>query len=124
MDQLIPAKFPQKLKPFEKFQLLGWYWQVPYLMMAVFGAYCSARLADNLPSGAPYVQSEITAFLGGTLMLFGSRLGGGCTSGHGIAGMPLLNLWAIGAVCSMFGVGIVVAVSMELAGELALHARL
>ncbi|CAD7956715.1 unnamed protein product [Amoebophrya sp. A120] len=124
MDQLIPAKFPQKLKPFEKFQLLGWYWQVPYLMMSVFGAYCSARLADNLPSGAPYVQSEISAFLGGTLMLFGSRLGGGCTSGHGIAGMPLLNLWAIGAVCSMFGVGIVVAVSMELAGELALHARL
>ena len=46
-------------------------------------------------------------------MLFGSRLGGGCTSGHGISGMPLLNSLSIVAVCAMFGAGIVVGLIMD-----------
>jgi uncharacterized membrane protein YedE/YeeE len=53
------------------------------------------------------------ALIGGFLMLFGSRLGGGCTSGHGISGMPLLNMLSVVAVCSMFGSGIFCAIVMD-----------
>jgi len=119
LDKITGVKgYGETLRPYERFRLLAYYWQVPYLVTSVLGAYVSASLADNLPSEAVGIQSKLTAFLGGVLMLFGSRLGAGCTSGHGIAGMPLLNLYAIGAVCTMFAAGICVAVGLELADEL------
>jgi uncharacterized membrane protein YedE/YeeE len=42
-----------------------------------------------------------------------ARLGGGCTSGHGISGMPLLHSLSPVAVCSMFAFGIAVALVMD-----------
>ena len=49
------------------------------------------------------------AFLGGAILLFGARLAGGCTSGHGISGTLQLALsgWIFFPV--MFGAGIVTA---------------
>jgi len=38
--------------------------------------------------------------LGGLFVGFGTRLGNGCTTGHGICGMPRLSLRSITAVCS------------------------
>lgn len=42
------------------------------------------------------------AVLGGFLLAFGARLGGGCTSGHGISGMSLLSLSSFVSVAAMF----------------------
>jgi uncharacterized membrane protein YedE/YeeE len=39
-------------------------------------------------------------------MVFGARIAGGCTSGHGISGMSLLSVASIISVCAMFGGGI------------------
>jgi uncharacterized membrane protein YedE/YeeE len=50
--------------------------------MAVVGALLSAMACDALPSDAAGARAG-EAFLGGFLMLFGSRMGSGCTSGHG-----------------------------------------
>lgn len=39
-------------------------------------------------------------------MIFGSRLAGGCTSGHGISGMSQLSISSVISVAAMFAGGI------------------
>ncbi|KAM0717955.1 hypothetical protein Q7P37_006287 [Cladosporium fusiforme] len=46
------------------------------------------------------------ALLGGFVMAFGARLGGGCTSGHGLSGLSALSMSSLVAVAGMFGAGI------------------
>lgn len=82
---------------------LGAWWQVFYLVAAVLGAFLSAMYSESLPTSASGV-SVPEALIGGFLMIFGSRLGGGCTSGHGISGMPFLHGLSVIAVCVMFAV--------------------
>ena len=62
--------------------------------------------------GAP----PIAAFIGGFLMIFGSRMGGGCTSGHGLSGMPLMHVRSFVGVPMMFFGGIVAGFVMKAAG--------
>lgn len=52
-------------------------------------------------SGLPILSSDIPAWklmVGGVLIGFGTRLGGGCTSGHGICGMASLSPGSIAMV--------------------------
>lgn len=58
--------------------------------------------------GAPW-KRMVGAFVGGAVLLFGARLAGGCTSGHGISGTLQLAVssWIFFAV--MFVAGIVTA---------------
>ena len=51
----------------------------------------------------------IQAFAGGSIMIFGARLAGGCTSGHGISGMSTFSIASIVTVASMFAGGIATA---------------
>lgn len=50
--------------------------------------------------------SSARAVSGGAIMIFGARIAGGCTSGHGISGMSQLSISSIVSVASMFGAGI------------------
>lgn len=57
--------------------------------------------------------SELTpaaAALAGVLVGFGTRLGGGCTSGHGICGLPRLSLRSLVAVGTFMATGAATAV--------------
>ncbi|KAL3440415.1 hypothetical protein BJX65DRAFT_300502 [Aspergillus insuetus] len=56
--------------------------------------------ADSLPMGPS------RGVLGGLIMVFGARIAGGCTSGHGISGMSMLGTSSIIIVASMFAAGI------------------
>ncbi len=53
--------------------------------------------------------SGVRALLGGCTMIFGARLAGGCTSGHGISGMSTFSISSIITVIAMFGGGILTA---------------
>lgn len=54
----------------------------------------------------------LVAFAGGTLMAFGARMAGGCTSGHGISGTLQLAVGSwIAAICFFIG-GIITAMVM------------
>lgn len=69
-------------------------------------------------SGTPipvsrYAVSSGKAVLGGVLMAFGSRVAGGCTSGHGISGMATLSIASVVSVASMFGGGIAVSLALK-----------
>jgi uncharacterized membrane protein YedE/YeeE len=46
------------------------------------------------------------AFIGGIALLYGARLGGGCTSGHGLSGLSAMSFSSLITVACMFGVGI------------------
>eukprot|EP01147_Barroeca_monosierra_P007365 gene7365-9751_t len=98
-------------KYFKRFSSMrmGWmnWWQVIYLSAAMLGALVSAVSSNTL--GDAHGITPGAGFIGGFLMLFGSRLAGGCTSGHGISGFTLGALASIIAVPSMFAGGIATA---------------
>jgi hypothetical protein len=62
-----------------------------------------ARFGDSIALRA------VIAFGGGSLMAFGARLAGGCTSGHGISGTLQLNVASWIAVVCFFICGTAVA---------------
>ncbi|KAK5161626.1 hypothetical protein LTR04_004011 [Oleoguttula sp. CCFEE 6159] len=74
----------------------------------VAGAWALVHSLPNtvLPAVASPHISGFQGILGGFVMVFGARLAGGCTSGHGISGMAMLSLSSIVTVASMFAGGI------------------
>jgi uncharacterized membrane protein YedE/YeeE len=66
-----------KLQPFLNFEVM--------LVLGVgLGAFASARLSRGMQTTA--ASRALPSLVGGFLLLFGARLAGGCTSGHGISG--------------------------------------
>lgn len=72
-------------------------WQVALVLMLIAGAWLARRLGkSNRPAAVPALWEKrfgdsrwkryIGAFIGGVILLFGARMAGGCTSGHGISG--------------------------------------
>ena len=53
------------------------------------------------------------AALGGLLVGFGTRMGGGCTSGHGVCGLGRLSLRSLVAVVTFMATGMASAYVMR-----------
>eukprot|EP00457_Paulinella_chromatophora_P009746 gb/GEZN01009818.1/.p1 GENE.gb/GEZN01009818.1/~~gb/GEZN01009818.1/.p1 ORF type:complete len:415 (+),score=-3.46 gb/GEZN01009818.1/:178-1245(+) len=89
----------------------GNFWQVALVAGISLGSYLSAKLGKvELVVEGPIASHHIGVnFIGGFLLLWGARLAGGCTSGHGITGMAQLSVASIVSVCAMFAGGILVA---------------
>jgi len=82
-----------------------------FLIFTALGALFSSLMGgtfrlESVPSvwkaefGSSVAKRYAAAFLGGFLLLFGARLAGGCTSGHGISGSLQLAVssWVFFAV--------------------------
>jgi len=52
----------------------------------------------------------------GLLVGFGTKMGNGCTSGHGVCGIARLNKRSIVAVLTFFITGVLSAIMVEKAG--------
>jgi uncharacterized protein len=63
--------------------------------------------AQQFGQSAP--KRLVAAFLGGIILMFGARMAGGCTSGHGISGSLQLALSSWTFFLTMFGFGILAA---------------
>ena len=72
-------------------------WQFALVIMLAFGALLASwlsgdRIRENVPAlwkwrfGPSKGFRYTGAFIGGVVLLFGARLAGGCTSGHGVSG--------------------------------------
>ena len=95
-------------------------WQV-FLVIGVFiGAILSSRLSGDKSTecvpglwswrfGPSRSKRYAAAFLGGAVMLFGARMAGGCTSGHGITGSAELDPTSFVAMGTFMAVAIGVA---------------
>jgi uncharacterized membrane protein YedE/YeeE len=68
----------------------------------------SIALTGLVPLGSsPTVQIPFwQALVGGFMMVYGARLGSGCTSGHGLSGLGALSFSSLISVAGMFGTGI------------------
>ncbi|TDJ65092.1 MAG: YeeE/YedE family protein [Proteobacteria bacterium] len=72
-------------------------WRLLFLAGLVIGAFVYAALSG----GAPLVIDATVPMLiaGGLITGFGARLGGGCTSGHGVCGLGRLSARSLAATC-------------------------
>ncbi|KAI5866950.1 hypothetical protein GGS23DRAFT_552847 [Durotheca rogersii] len=88
-----------------------------YNSVALTAGMTVGALAISLVSPAAQTAVGITigpvrAVLGGILLAVGSRMAGGCTSGHGISGISLLSVSSFVTVAAMFAGGVGVAAIM------------
>ncbi len=67
-------------------------WEFALVLGLAAGAWLSARLSHSAKDSPVSSTRRWQAILGGFLLLFGARLAGGCTSGHGISGSLQLAL--------------------------------
>lgn len=93
-------------------------WRLPFLGGLVLGGFLSAALGGGWePTWALGRFDEVVAlglagkliwmFAGGLLIGFGTRLGGGCTSGHGIFGLSSFELPSLVTTLSFMAGGII-----------------
>ena len=99
-------------------------WEVMLVLGAILGAFLAAWHGGELTGEwvpamwtARFGEGSFglrlgAALLGGVLMAFGSRLAGGCTSGHGISGTLQLSVGSWIAVICFFVGGIATAMLM------------
>jgi len=59
------------------------------------GALVVAGIAPGLVPAGTITGSSLTIVIAGLLVGFGARIGGGCTSGHGVCGLPRLSVRSI-----------------------------
>jgi uncharacterized protein len=81
-----------------------WPWKTAFLLGLVSGGLLLAwELPSAIPSEPPRAWPWVIA--GGLLVGFGSRLGGGCTSGHGVCGIGRGSLRGIVGTAIFIAVG-------------------
>jgi uncharacterized membrane protein YedE/YeeE len=81
-------------------------WRWLFLLGLIVGAYVAHALGwgpqPEILAGAPLLV------LGGLLVGFGTRLGGGCTSGHGVCGLARLSARSLAATALFMAAGMAV----------------
>eukprot|EP01025_Chloroclados_australasicus_P052755 TRINITY_DN6160_c0_g1_i3.p1 TRINITY_DN6160_c0_g1~~TRINITY_DN6160_c0_g1_i3.p1 ORF type:complete len:414 (+),score=56.58 TRINITY_DN6160_c0_g1_i3:172-1242(+) len=108
--------FPQLKSRFQYFDSFcqlsfGNWWQVMFMSGAVAGAMTSGLYSGSF--GTEVGVGPRAALIGGMCMVFGARLAGGCTSGHGISGTALLAKLSLVATPAMFVGAIGMSVLMK-----------
>lgn len=95
-------------------------WQMALDFALVAGAFLAAWLGgtfrvERVPTvwagrfGPSVAKRYIAAFVGGFILIFGARMAGGCTSGHGISGGLQLAVSSWTFFVSMFASGVLAA---------------
>jgi uncharacterized protein len=91
-------------------------WKLAFLVGLALGGIA---LAYFMPTALPDAihPSYLVIAAGGLLVGFGTRLAGGCTSGHGVCGIGRLSLRSIVATCTfMATAGVTVFVARHMVG--------
>jgi uncharacterized membrane protein YedE/YeeE len=99
---------------------LKWNGGILFLIGTFFGSLLSVLISrtfrlEKVPTtwsqqfGGSTAKRLVAAFLGGVIIMFGARMAGGCTSGHGISGSLQLASSSWTFFLTMFASGIVTA---------------
>ena len=95
-------------------------WQWMFVIGIMLGSLVSALTSKSfkwqaVPDmwearfGPGRLKRGAVAFIGGAIAMFGARMAGGCTSGHGLSGTLQLSLSGLIVMASLFAGGVVVA---------------
>ncbi|WP_296676893.1 YeeE/YedE thiosulfate transporter family protein [Novosphingobium sp.] len=87
-----------------------------FILGLPIGALIMARLLGGIETRFP--ASYVPLILGGLLVGFGTRLGSGCTSGHGVCGMSRFSPRSLLATAIFMASGFVTVALMRQAGGL------
>lgn len=94
-------------------------WRVVFLVALVAATFATARLLPGLGAGgataarlveAPPawgIPTPVWLAIAGLLTGIGTKIGNGCTSGHGVCGLARLSLRSLVATLIFFGVAVV-----------------
>lgn len=89
-------------------------WFLAGLILA-FPLYSLVQSAAGLPEAVIQMTDSVPLWLiAGLLVGFGTYIGNGCTSGHGVCGMGRLSIRSIVATVTFMGAGIVTVLVMNL----------
>lgn len=89
---------------------------IAFVIGLPLGAYLVARLAVEVQVSFP--SSMLPLIAGGLLVGFGTRLGSGCTSGHGVCGLSRLSPRSMVATALFMASGFVTVAAMRFGGLL------
>jgi len=114
--------FCEAVLPGDKKRLLNYNkekdsWKFYFVIGIVLGAYIASHFLSNtnirfLPSVYYSVTGYIKLLAGGFLVGFGTRYANGCTSGHTITGLSLLNPSSLKATIAFFIGGLMLTYSV------------
>lgn len=83
----------------------------------VIGLPLGALVATSLTEGpAPSFAAPVTLAIAGLVVGIGTRLGSGCTSGHGVCGMSRLSQRSLVAVATFMATGFATVAAMNALG--------
>ena len=89
---------------------------IAFVIGLPLGAFLVARLAGEVQVSFP--SSMLPLIAGGLLVGFGTRLGSGCTSGHGVCGLSRLSPRSMVATALFMASGFVTVAAMRFGGLL------
>jgi uncharacterized membrane protein YedE/YeeE len=81
--------------------------------LVVAGVLARFVYPSALPAGTP---SLVVGGVSGLLVGFGTQLGGGCTSGHGVCGLSRLSARSLAATVTFIAAGVLTATALRLLG--------
>ena len=87
-------------------------WRAAFIMGLILAPVASGLLGYPLPTPR-MPASWVMIVIAGLLVGFGTRLGGGCTSGHGVCGIARLSARSIVATAIFMASAIVVVAIMR-----------
>lgn len=91
------------------------HWKIAFLMgLAVGGLLLINLLPETL--AAPEDRSSVLVATAGVLVGFGTRLGNGCTSGHGICGLSRFSRRSLVATLTFMTTGFATATLLGILG--------
>ena len=87
-------------------------WRLAFIVGLILAPVISGVLGYPLPM-PQMPASWVTIVIAGLLVGFGARLGGGCTSGHGVCGIARISTRSIVATAIFMGAAMVVVAIMR-----------
>lgn len=87
---------------------------IAFIIGLPIGAALIALVAGSVEVRFP--QNIPILIVGGLLVGFGTRLGSGCTSGHGVCGISRLSIRSLIATATFMAAGFVTVAAMNFAG--------
>ena len=81
-------------------------WRMVFLLGLVLGGFFTLKLFPQFTIDT-ITAKKSTLFFGSILVGFGTRLGNGCTSGHGVCGIPRGSIRSIFATIIFISAGII-----------------
>ncbi len=91
-----------------------WPWAAAFVIGLPLGAALVAAAIG--PVQARFFVSPVITVVGGLLVGFGTRLGNGCTSGHGVCGLSRLSIRSVVATATFMATGFATVAIMHIMG--------